>query len=364
MNAARARRRPLVVQLVVLAVALVIGAADLVVIFGMPAYRTELLVDASQDGGDFMAIADAVGAAAQNAADGDSLSLRRYGGACGDGHNTAAVVGPGTGHGGPIGAAVHALKPSGRPTLQSGLLAAIGDFAGYYPLRGERQNRIIVVTSHGAEACAADRAAVSRAAAEAGVRLDFRFVGYKVPKDEQPSYAQLAAATGAPAPKFVTTAGELDTTLKELTVPRSPEAQHVVVPSPSPSAPLADGEHYVYIKGIDVPRRRITVDEFEYYTHEQAKAEEQKDGLGPDYDDDGYYSRNPDKKTVDVDVAPDLRIALNWLDGSAGDPQHNRNVSLDELSAIFARQSMAPQEYFRLTMAGGRVTVLQEIWRP
>ncbi|MFF7374617.1 hypothetical protein ACFY96_05040 [Streptomyces massasporeus] len=145
------------------------------------------------------------------------------------------MVGPGAGHAQKIDTSAHALTPAGKPTLESGLLAGIDDFSGYYPLRGSKRNRVVVVTSHGIDACSADqaavRAAVRRKATDSGVRVDFRFVGYKVPRKEQRPLARLAEAVDAVRPRLVNTPGELAATLKQLTVPGSPEAKPIDVPS-------------------------------------------------------------------------------------------------------------------------------------
>ncbi|GAA2229441.1 hypothetical protein [Streptomyces indiaensis] len=236
----RGARRVLVVSVVV---ALMAGVGAFFVLRAVPDYRTAFVVDTSsvKNGKQFLAVTDAVASAAQNSADGDSLSLRRFGGACGDGRNTAAVVGPGTGHAQRISTSAHALSPSGKPTLQSGLLAGIDDFSGYYPFRGSKRNRIIVVTSHGVDACTADQAAVRATvrskAADSGVQVDVRFVGYRVPQRERRPLARLAEVTGAAEPHYTDTPAELTETLRQLTVPGSPEVKHIDVPSTPPTSP-------------------------------------------------------------------------------------------------------------------------------
>ncbi|MFF7374616.1 hypothetical protein ACFY96_05035 [Streptomyces massasporeus] len=79
-------RRVLIISVVL---ALVCGIAAFFVLRAAPDYRTAFLVDTSLvgNGRQFRAVADAVGSAAQNSADGDSLSLRRFGGVCEDGGN-------------------------------------------------------------------------------------------------------------------------------------------------------------------------------------------------------------------------------------------------------------------------------------
>ncbi|MDQ3764425.1 MAG: VWA domain-containing protein [Actinomycetota bacterium] len=223
----------------VVSVVVVIAAAIVYVMVRMPEYRIAFVVDTSVStpadaGDDFNAIVDAVGSAAQNVGDGDALSLRRFGGACGDSGNTAQIVGSGTHNGQQVSDAVHTLTPGGDTTLQSGILAAIDDFSGFYPFRGKQSNRIIVVTSHGTDACASDQATFTKMIQDrvsaAGLQLDFRFVGYKVPIEQRDALIQAAAATGAPEPKFAQTAADLATILKQLTVPESLDAAPVEIP--------------------------------------------------------------------------------------------------------------------------------------
>ena len=116
-----------------------------------PDHRTTFLVDASESS-DFGEVADAVGTAAANMPGDDSLALRRFGGSC-DGSNTAELVAPGTGQAGEIGEAARAIRPEGKATLLSGILATIDDFARTYPFRGSVSNRVVVVARGGADTC-------------------------------------------------------------------------------------------------------------------------------------------------------------------------------------------------------------------
>ncbi|MGH3869720.1 MAG: hypothetical protein ACRDQ4_27190 [Pseudonocardiaceae bacterium] len=218
----------------------VIAAAIVYGVMHIPSYRTAFLLDTAASapsgaGADFYAVADAVSSAAQNAGDRDALSLRRFGGACGDSHNTDQIVGSGTHHGQQISDAVHTLTPSGAATLQSGILAAIDDFSGFYPFRGRKSNRIIAVTSHGIDACTADQATLMKTIRDrvdaAGLKLDFRLVGYRIPSEQQHTLTQVAAAIGAPKPEFAQTAADLTEILKKITIPESPDAAPVRIPT-------------------------------------------------------------------------------------------------------------------------------------
>ncbi|MEQ4303656.1 hypothetical protein ABNF97_20130 [Plantactinospora sp. B6F1] len=234
------RRRFLLIVAVVVVAALAVGTV--LVVRAIPDYRTALLVDTSTDpeGGDFAEVAAAVGAAAQNAADDDALSLRRFGGRCDDVGNTAQVVGAGTGRAPEIVEKVRTLTPAGESTLRAGVLAAIDDFAGRYPFRGRKGNRIVVISRHGVDGCDPDPAAVARTIQErvekAGLALDFRFVGYRVPAEQRPALTQLASAAGAPEPVFPETADVLTAVLEQLTIPASPDAAPVAIPTPDPTA--------------------------------------------------------------------------------------------------------------------------------
>ncbi|TDB83271.1 hypothetical protein E1264_29100 [Actinomadura sp. KC216] len=237
----RRSRRGRMFLLILLALAVAAAATVLLVLRATPDYRTAYLVDASPAaGGDFRPIADAVTSSAQNAGDGDHLSLRRFGGRCGDPANTARLVSSGKGKAATIGRKVHAIKPSGGATLTSGILAAIDDFSGRYPFRGRKLNRIIVVTSHGRDACeqsdpAKNRLIQSRVAGS-GLRLDLRFIGYKVPADQEEPLRRLATSVKAPAPVFAPSATALDATLKSLVVPEDGKAKKVKAPTESPTA--------------------------------------------------------------------------------------------------------------------------------
>ncbi|POM23508.1 hypothetical protein BTM25_46620 [Actinomadura rubteroloni] len=229
-------RRGLIIAGSVAGVLAVVVAIGFFVVRSMaPEYRTTLLVDSSAtNAADFDALRGAVAAVTDDAGDHDALALRRFGGACGDPHATAQLVRSGTGNGAKIGAAVRRLVPAGRATLGGGVLAAIHDFTGRFPQRGTKRNRIVVVTSHGTDACTSDTAALRRTiearARKAGLDLQFRFVGYKVAPQEQAALTQLASAGGG-RPAFVDNRTDLTATLKKFTVPSSGELQPIAVPT-------------------------------------------------------------------------------------------------------------------------------------
>ncbi|HEX6341113.1 hypothetical protein [Umezawaea sp.] len=223
----------------VLAAVVLVGAVVVVVLRSIPDHRTTFLVDSSSAEGDLAPVAGAVGSAARNAGDDDALALRAFGGACGDPANTWLPVGTATGNGREIGEAAGKLRPVGDATLFSGILAAVDDFSGWYPFPGRLGNRVVVVSTHGSDACAEDQAAGLKAVedrvAASGTHLDVRLVGYRVPADQREPLAKLAVATGSAEPEFVETAEDLGGTLTRLAVPVSSDAAKVGVPEPTTS---------------------------------------------------------------------------------------------------------------------------------
>lgn len=240
----RTRRRSLAIALVTV-IAVAAGTTAFVLWRSVPDRRTTLLVDTSASGPDdsFGAVAFAVRSVAGNAADRDALALRRFGGHCGDPRSTSQLVRSGIGQGRSIGAAISALTPSGLATLRDGILAAIDDFSGAYPFRARTSNRIVVVTRTGVDACTQEQAAMIKEVRNklnsSSVRLEFRFVGYRIPAGKNANtLSQLAKATGAPEPRLVSTAADLTKTLTELTIP-PPPTQALPVDVPSAGGPAS-----------------------------------------------------------------------------------------------------------------------------
>ncbi|PPK71170.1 hypothetical protein CLV40_101359 [Actinokineospora auranticolor] len=182
-----------------------------------PDSRTAFVVDTSVSNisADFVGVADAVSAAARNAGEEEYLSLRGFSGPC-DGANTSLMVNGDSPEF--LAEQLRNLAPGGAATLESGLLAAIDDFDSWFPLPGSERNRIVLVTTRGVDRCRTDQSAVHRAVADkardSGVSLDFRIIGYHVPTDEQQALTDLAAALGAPAPRFTGTPTELADALR------------------------------------------------------------------------------------------------------------------------------------------------------
>ncbi len=210
--------KPLV--LAVAAAALIAGGAWATVNWLIPAlspaYKTQFLIDTSADATD---IAGALGTAVGNSGDDDALGLRSFGGECGRDGNTTRLVDFGTGNRSRITDAARRVPAGGRPTLVKGIVEAAGDFSGFWPLRATQVNRVVVVTRHGADACDAEYAEdeIRQRIASAGLKIQFRLVGYRVPDDQRDRLSRIASAAGAPEPVFTETPEQLRMALDWLT---------------------------------------------------------------------------------------------------------------------------------------------------
>ncbi|MEV0924036.1 hypothetical protein AB0I99_02675 [Streptomyces spongiicola] len=274
----RLRRRRLQIGAVLGAVVAVTATAAALTLFVVgarsgPEHRTVFLVDASEvtsrgtpspetaaqetpspgttsqgtdDDYDFSDITDAVAATALNTADDDALSLRRYGGTCDDTPgNTTQVVDDATQNGRTIADAARTLKPTGQPTLHSGILAAVDDLSQ----SDATHNRVIVITAHGTDACTEDHKSLERGVTrlldESGLSLDFRYIGHRLTREDRDSLALTAVATDAPEPVQADTAEDLAAALKEFTLPDSYEALPAEIPRQTASVTACSpGEIY------------------------------------------------------------------------------------------------------------------------
>ncbi|MFD1537430.1 hypothetical protein [Nonomuraea guangzhouensis] len=211
--------RSLTVSLVTLIVgAMVAGVAWFVVGVVLPqyapTYKTQFLIDATSEPGDITrSLMTVVG----SAGDRDALALRRFGGECGADDNTTQLVSFGTGNRQDIKAAAGQVRAGGQSTLLRGIVAAVEDFAAPFAQRAKQVNRVIVISNHGADACDADTAFVEREirerVASAGLNIQFRVVGYRVPRAQREALERIADASGATAPLYAGTPAQLDSAL-------------------------------------------------------------------------------------------------------------------------------------------------------
>lgn len=240
------KRRAVLVPLVVV---LVVAACTAVyfVLTG-PAHRTVVLVDTSAPGTGLSELGGAVRSVAGNSGDFDALSVRRFGGECGSPDATAEIAdGPDR-----VALAMGALSPSGKATMVDGVKAAIDDFRGLLTRRGSVRNRIIVISSTGVDACTNDpdsaRQSVEDRLAEAGLDLDIRVVGFRVPPDQKEALAKFASGTS-----FADNADDLEVVLDRLVVPNSPDAAAISVSAqPEPSYAFLTATRLGIVRGTEV----------------------------------------------------------------------------------------------------------------
>ncbi|WP_432197664.1 hypothetical protein [Streptomyces sp. bgisy027] len=340
------RRRRLLIPAVlgaVLAVTATTAALTLFLTGGGPEHRAVFLVDASTvaapkagDVYDFADVTDGVAAAALNAADGDALSLRRFGGACGTPGNTAQVVADATGNGRPIADAASDLRPTGQATLHSGILAAIDDLSG----SDATHNRIIVITAHGTDACTDDHESferdVTRLLDSGNASLDFRYVGYRLAGEDRDALALTAAATDAPDPVQTDTAEDLAITLKEFTVPSSYEAVLAEVPRQTASVTACTtGENHMGREIGPVPSALVLPEGFALPSGTALY------GYG-----DGGFLVGPSEARctmLAIGAAPGTSIEVSAADGARTNLQFGGSAHLHPSAACAAFGGIAPE---------------------
>jgi hypothetical protein len=224
--------------MIIVASVLVILACTATCVFVLtaPAYRTTVLVDTSAPGTGLPQIAGAVRSVVGNSGDSDALSVRRYGGECGNPADTAEIADRPD----QVATAVNSLTPAGKATMVDGVAAAIDGFSGLLNRRGTVRNRIVVISTSGIDACTGDPAAARKSIddrlARAGLDLEIRVVGFQVPQSRQAALVQFAGASNA---AFADSADDLKVVLDRLVVPNSPDAASLSVAPPAPEPTYA-----------------------------------------------------------------------------------------------------------------------------
>ncbi|TDC58747.1 hypothetical protein E1281_00185 [Actinomadura sp. KC345] len=200
--------------LVVLVLVLLVGGGWVLVTWVRPlfapAYKTQFLIDGTMTSGGPEAVTASLRKAVGNAAADDALALRTFGGECGFGDNTEQLVGFGTGNREEVARATGEVSWGGKPTLVRGVVEAVDDFskrlAWGADQHGTRVNRLIVVTRHGTDACEDDPAVVQREIHDrlesAGLKVEFKVIGYQVPEGERERLRQISAGIRGDAPIF------------------------------------------------------------------------------------------------------------------------------------------------------------------
>ncbi|HTI22942.1 MAG TPA: VWA domain-containing protein [Kutzneria sp.] len=210
--------------IVAIVTVLVAGACVAVVTWVLPqfapTYKTEFLVDLSATGAEPAAVAesrDSLRKAIGNTGDDDAVALRTFGGQCGSSANTSQVVGFGRGNRDDIGSAIGGAAVTGAATLVRGLIGATEDFSAPFSQNAKQINRIVVVTRNGIDACDDDTDYVQREIrdrlAASGLRVEFRFVGYRLDDKNKPVLDRLAASASAPPPVLAQDPAQLQAAL-------------------------------------------------------------------------------------------------------------------------------------------------------
>jgi hypothetical protein len=122
------------------------------------------------------------------------------------------------------------------------------------------------------------------------------------------------------------------------------------------STQLADGGHVAYLKTIDVGGRAISVDVVQYFEGKAAEQAMREDGLDQAaIDTSDFHVRNVNPRLRTLAVASDARISSGLYKGGP------KTVELSQLEA--QRPDPAAAAWlFRLTLAGGKVTRMDEIF--
>jgi hypothetical protein len=103
----------------------------------------------------------------------------------------------------------------------------------------------------------------------------------------------------------------------------------VTAPVPSQGEPMADGIHAVYLEGVDVAGRTITVDVVQFLTGEEADEAYRTETGEEDGVPNDYFIRNASQDQREVKVAETVTVTAAW----DGDDVRQRELAFDELPA-------------------------------
>jgi hypothetical protein len=157
-----------------------------------------------------------------------------------------------------------------------------------------------------------------------------------------------ATTTTTTATSTSTAKGPVTTGKATTTTPDRPSTTESATPA------LANGTHPVYLTAVNTGKRTITVDVVQVLDRRSAQAAK----LCPEIangDIDGYCISNTNARlrTVPVPTTASLQV----LSGSS-----LRKVDLAGLAA--ARRPQKEDSFFEVTVAGGKVTSVKELYRP
>ena len=146
-----------------------------------------------------------------------------------------------------------------------------------------------------------------------------------------------------------TTAARAETTARPAgTAPTRP------TPAEPAAVDLANGSHPVYLTAVDTGRRAITVDLVQLIDRSSAEAKTVCPEIAGG-DVDGYCIKNVNAQLRTLPIP--TSASLSVLSGSG-----QRKVDLAGLAA--ARRPQKEDSFFEVTVSGGKVTRVKELYRP
>jgi hypothetical protein len=158
----------------------------------------------------------------------DNLALRQFGGSC-DGENSQMVVRFRQHNEGRVRDAVQTLQADGETTLTSAVIEAIGDFNDTQRFGGLGINKRIIVITGGSDSCLRDdpatylRNRLEPLGSEAGIKVNFRFIGIALKPEQREQLRKIAELTGGLAEEqvedqlfFVNSQEELEEALRNV----------------------------------------------------------------------------------------------------------------------------------------------------
>ncbi len=131
----------------------------------------------------------------------DNLALRQFGGSC-DGENTQVIARFRQHNEGRVRDAIQTLQADGETTLTSAVIEAIGDFNDTKRFGGPGINKRIIVITGGSDPCLWDdpatyiRNRLEPLGAEAGIKVNFRFIGLALEPEQREQLRKIAELTG------------------------------------------------------------------------------------------------------------------------------------------------------------------------
>ncbi len=144
----------------------------------------------------------------------------------------------------------------------------------------------------------------------------------------------------------------------------TPDASTTPLPAESIAAgllDLADGRHPAYLTEVSVPERKATIDVIQILSGQEAVDAFKRDNPGESDLPNDYYIVNANKKLRTGTFAPEATVKLVKL---AQDSNADLNdATLQEMDAYLKTVDRLAVPFW-LTVAGGRITAIEEQYLP